>query len=135
MMSTLYPLYLICYNSIAFMDTLTLFSDPIISIAFLKLPEVHGGESFSMQETITCLVNATAGPPTLALLYHGPDKSTFNTTHQRLQLENHEYYHDGIKFATAILPQRGDIECEITDKLGTYRKTKHIEKEGMFLVN
>ena len=112
-----------------------MFSDPIISIAFLKLPEVHASESFAMQETITCLVNATAGPPTFALLYHGPDKSTFNITHQVLQLDNHEYYHNGIKYATAILPHSGDIECEITDKLGTYRKTKHIEKEGMFLID
>ena len=100
----------------------------------MKIPEAGGSRSYSIEETITCLVNATAGQPTFRLLYNGPDKSVFNITRQVLQLDNQEYYYNGIKYATVTLPQRGDIVCQVTDKLGTYRETKHIDTEGMFLI-
>ena len=118
----------------ASMDTLLLISDPIISIDFVKLAETSGSSSLTTQEAITYLVNATLGPPTITLLYDIPNKSVLNITRQVLQLDNKAYYHNAIKYTSVTLPQEGDIVCEVTDKLGTYRKTKHIETGGRFLL-
>ena len=111
-----------------------LVSDPKITISSSSdnIPLKVSGEGTHV--SILCSVDAAAGEPRFTISYRTAMGDTFQAKMNTPELFNHYLFFNGLQRGDVSVTDGGHIMCVVTDKLGTYRATKHIGITGISLL-
>ena len=103
---------------------------PYISMRLKRIPRAHMNNSLSLEEKVWCNVENAIGKPKISMTYTDPENNRSTALHLVERSLNYTSVHLGGAYANKPVHRNGWIICHVTDDVGTYRHTLHIEFKG-----